>query len=79
MCLLSEAFSLGTQTLTPAAKNQRKLVGLVKAGEHRVTSMPWCTFSLILAQVPSYLKLASARVHQCGKGSSGNQCLWTVE
>lgn len=36
VCLSSEAFSLGTQTLTLAAKNQRELVGLVKTGEHRV-------------------------------------------
>lgn len=62
MCLLNEAFNLGTQTLTPAAKNQRKLVGLVKAQECRVTSMPWYTYSLTAARVPSHLKPVATRL-----------------
>lgn len=58
----TEAFSLGTQTLVPAAKNQQKLVGLVKAREHRITSMSWYTFSPTPVRVPSHLRMVTTRL-----------------
>lgn len=50
------------EAFTPAAKNQGKLVRLVKAREHRVTSMPQYTFSLTPVRGSSHLRLVTTRL-----------------